>query len=82
MQELVGPGNLADVAAAAQDTGTTIPVHLYLFQHYSDPWGWEFKSAGELQARPKQGAKLCGCCKPAGPHTMTIEASACPSLSG
>lgn len=55
-QELVGPSNIEDVAAAAQDSNTTIGVHVYLFLHYGDPWGWEFEAATELEVgRPARG---------------------------
>ena len=47
----MGPGNLEEVAAAAKDCNTTIGVHVYLFQHYGDPWGWEFDSCEEMQVR-------------------------------
>ncbi|KAL4449485.1 hypothetical protein ABPG77_007129 [Micractinium sp. CCAP 211/92] len=49
VQELVGPENLEDVAAAARDAGRPIGVHLYLFRHYGDAWGWEPDSAAQLQ---------------------------------
>lgn len=48
-QELVGPSNVEEVAAAARDSNTAIGVHLYLFSHYGDPWGWEFEAATELE---------------------------------
>lgn len=51
LQELVGPENLEDVAAAARDAGRPIGVHLYLFRHYGDAWGWEPDSAAQLQVR-------------------------------
>ncbi|GAB4814612.1 hypothetical protein N2152v2_001658 [Parachlorella kessleri] len=49
MEELVGPGNIKEVQAAAEEAGTDIGVHLYLFQHYGDPWGWEPEDAEDLQ---------------------------------
>lgn len=50
----MGPENLEDVAAAARDAGRPIGVHLYLFRHYGDAWGWEPDSAAQLQVRPLQ----------------------------
>jgi hypothetical protein len=37
LQELVGPGNLADVTRAACDTNSTVAVHLHLYKHYERP---------------------------------------------
>ena len=45
-------GTLADLEAVtrvAQEENTTINASIYLFDHYGDPWGFEFKSSAELQ---------------------------------
>lgn len=62
VQELVGPENVQEVAAAARDAGRPIGVHIYLFRHYGDPWGWEPGSAVELQARCSARA-VAGFCR-------------------
>jgi hypothetical protein len=49
LQELASPLNIADLMAAGRATNSTIPVHLYLYQHYDDPWGWNFNTSQELQ---------------------------------
>uniref|UniRef100_A0A383VUW1 Alanine racemase N-terminal domain-containing protein n=1 Tax=Tetradesmus obliquus TaxID=3088 RepID=A0A383VUW1_TETOB len=49
VQETATPGNIAQLLAAGRDANATIPVHLYLFRHYDEPWGWEFANATQLQ---------------------------------
>ncbi|KAL4443858.1 hypothetical protein ABPG75_011595 [Micractinium tetrahymenae] len=56
VEELVGPGNLEEVAAAARDAGRPIGVHLYLFRHYGEPWGWDLESATQLQEGQRRPA--------------------------
>ena len=55
LQELVGPDNLEEVVAAARDAGRPIGVHLYLFRHYDDDWGWHYEDSRELQVRWRLG---------------------------
>ncbi|KAF6254732.1 hypothetical protein COO60DRAFT_1462547 [Scenedesmus sp. NREL 46B-D3] len=47
--ELASPLNIADLVAAGRDTNTTIPIHLYLYMHYDDAWGWNFTTPQQLQ---------------------------------
>ena len=45
-------GTLADLAAVtrvAREEKTPVNASIYLFDHYGDPWGFEFNSPGELQ---------------------------------
>lgn len=49
IQELMGPGNQENLTMAAEAAGKTIPVHIYLYNHYNDPWGYNFTTAAELQ---------------------------------
>lgn len=54
-QELLGPGNLENLTLAAEDAGKSMPVHVYLYNHYADPWGFNFTTPAELQARRAGG---------------------------
>jgi hypothetical protein len=36
--------------AAAKATGTVIPVHIYLYNHYDNPFGYNFNTTQQLQA--------------------------------
>lgn len=54
-QELMGPGNAENLTLAAESTGKTIPVHIYLYNHYADPWGYNFTTSAELQVRRGAG---------------------------
>ncbi|WIA21615.1 hypothetical protein OEZ85_000799 [Tetradesmus obliquus] len=49
-QELASPLNIGDLIKAGKDTNTTIPIHLYLYMHYDDAWGWNFTTPKQLQA--------------------------------
>ena len=49
MQELLAPSNAKDIQDAAQATGTVIPVHVYLYSHYSHQYGYYFHSSQQLQ---------------------------------
>lgn len=49
VQELASPLNIADLVAAGRDTNTTIPIHIYLYMHYDDAWGWNFTTPEQLQ---------------------------------
>lgn len=52
-QELMGPGNQENLTMAAEAAGKAIPVHIYLYNHYNDPWGYNFTTAAELQVGAK-----------------------------
>lgn len=54
-QELLGPGNQENLTLAAEDAGKSVPVHIYLYNHYADPWGYNFTTSAELQARAGGG---------------------------
>jgi hypothetical protein len=45
----MGPGNQENLTMAAEESGKTVPVHIYLYNHYSDPWGYNFTTSAELQ---------------------------------
>jgi hypothetical protein len=48
--EFIGtPADLAAVTRVAQEEKTPISASIYLFDHYNDPWGFEFKTPSELQ---------------------------------
>jgi alanine racemase len=48
--EFIGtPADLAAVTRVAQEEKTPINASIYLFDHYGDPWGFEFNSPAELQ---------------------------------
>jgi hypothetical protein len=49
LQELASPLNIADLQAAGRDTNSTIPIHVYLYEHYGKPWGWNITTPQELQ---------------------------------
>ena len=57
-QELLGPGNQENLTLAAEDSGKTMPVHVYLYNHYADPWGYNFTTSAELQARGLGGGQI------------------------
>jgi hypothetical protein len=50
-QETATPGNIGDLLAAGRDSNSSIPIHLYLYRHYDNPWGWELTNATQLQVR-------------------------------
>lgn len=54
----MGPGNQENLTLAAEESGKTIPVHIYLYNHYSDPWGYNFTTSVELQVRVREGSKV------------------------
>jgi alanine racemase len=48
--EFIGtPADLAAVTRVAQEEKAPINALIYLFDHYGDPWGFEFNSPAELQ---------------------------------
>jgi hypothetical protein len=49
-QEALTPGNQKDILAAAKVAGTVIPVHVYLYSHYENAYGYNFTTPQQLQA--------------------------------
>ena len=50
VQEFIGKqSELEAVKRVAQENNQTIDASIYLYDHYGDPWGFEFDSSKELQ---------------------------------
>lgn len=50
IQEFIGTGEeLEAVTRVAKENRKSIDASIYLFDHYGDPWGFEFDTPGELQ---------------------------------
>lgn len=50
IQEFIGTeAELAAITRVAQESGAVIDASIYLFDHYGDPWGFEFDSPKQLQ---------------------------------
>lgn len=49
MQEAMTPLNQKDILKAAKATGRVIPVQIYLYSHYEQPYGYNFTTSKQLK---------------------------------
>jgi hypothetical protein len=42
------PLNQKDILEAARVSGKVIPVHIYLYSHYDNPYGYNFTTSKQL----------------------------------